>query len=805
MFKNKIVSLFLLSLWVAILYNISVVDFSKEHPLFELKENIFPTSSQVECALDLEPDHYLLKIRYKVQTCRSKDVIFNGEAISTFKVIEKDGKETDYFHIRPEQIRRDNSLKIDFVPGFPEKVRIKLQNYRHALIANSVIVFFRPSLVRLVEFSPLRTITTITAFLLSSLFFATIVFGFEKSRRRKVMRVFSIFSMLLTGLAISNFLPFTPYVILITSSYFWCCFVSGYSLILGTLLYSKIRREGSTNKSRESSKQNSIPIIKYSLFFTYFALGIVYLFLVFSPAIFIHFAHHDQYFNFAYPKKFCGHPQYHGEFKVGRPFTALVNAVVFKSVNHVSDLSFVRVAVVIFISLVLSLLAMQFYGLFSNSTTSKTIAFLVSALIFILPGIQYDVHNGQIPFVASIFFALLASLFIQKVQIRDFFDGDLRNSMQHFLLALAFFVVSAFFYTPKTMVFLVPTLATILFTNVSSWSETRLKVIRDLVLYGLGCLVYFILVKIFFAPSPDKMPALYRFSITTDIPAKITLFKNNITVPAFNLWNIYPNEKIYHLTLFVILAGAIITITKIFSQKCNAKKKLSDAWRITQIAIAIIILLLASNTINLVASGAVFLYRTVFVYMAMIVLLLVWSFNAIGEIFPKGLGQKFFTIIISCVFIAGGVFANYVTFYNALNSSIEFNFICSQISKYGNKEIRRIHVVRPEPNGRGFNNKVSSNSDEFNINSTGYVNDIPFIIRAALLELKHREDIMVYPSTNDEECINSAPPGRIIVTSSAFDEPIVASPETIIVNMNELMNEQTNQLFLENVRRLTER
>jgi len=217
MFKNKIVSLFLSSLWVTILYGLLVVDFRSEHLLFQYRENIFPASPQVECGLDLEPDRYLLKIRHKVQTGRSKDVIFNGEAISAFKVLEKKGKETDYFHIRPEQIRRDNSLKIDFAPGFPEKVRIKLQNYRHAPIANSVIVFFRPSLVHLVEFSPLRTITV---FLLSSLFFAAILFGFEKSHRRKVMRVFVIFSMLLTGLAISNFLPFTSHVVFISPLFF---------------------------------------------------------------------------------------------------------------------------------------------------------------------------------------------------------------------------------------------------------------------------------------------------------------------------------------------------------------------------------------------------------------------------------------------------------------------------------------------------------------------------------------------------------------------------------------------------------
>ncbi len=246
MFKNKIVSLFLLSLWITLLYSVLVVDFSKQHPLFRFSDTIALSSPQVECSLDLEPDHYLLKIIYKVHDGRRKTVIFNDEIISVFQVRRKGEKETDYFHIRPEQIRRNNSLKIDFAPDFPEKVKIKLQNYRHAFIANSVIAFFRPSLVHLVEFSPLRTITV---FLLSSLFFAAVVFGFEKSHRRKAMPTLIIFSMLLTGLAISNFLPFTPHVVFTHPLFFWSCYVLVAFVMFFTLAY-KLSNEQLSKETR---------------------------------------------------------------------------------------------------------------------------------------------------------------------------------------------------------------------------------------------------------------------------------------------------------------------------------------------------------------------------------------------------------------------------------------------------------------------------------------------------------------------------------------------------------------------------
>ncbi len=519
---------------------------------------------------------------------------------------------------------------------------------------------------------------------------------------------------------------------------------------------------------------------KSSLFFLYFLLAFIYLFVVFSPATFIPFAHHDQYRYFANPgNRFRNDPLRGFITGLGRPLTASIQNVVFKNVDNISDLSLVRGIVIFFTAIVLSLLAIWLYSLFPN----KAIAFLVSATIFTLPGIQYFVFNGDIPNIVCIFFALLSSLFIQKVKLRDPYHRDFKESLWllfFFLLSLGSFMVSAFIYTPLTMFFLLPTLAIVLFTSISSWPETRLKVIRDLLLYGSGCVIYFIVAKLCFVPmfNQDDVPAIYKLSITSNIPSKIAFFKE-ISIRSLNLWNIHPNKTIYLVLILIILAGALVAAIRILSRNRNVADKRKHILFMLQIAIAVGILLLASNTVNLVASGGAILYRTIFVYMAMITLLLIWCFSSVRYICPVKLQVKIVGTIICAIFVGASIIAYRTTRHNTLNSYIEFSFVCREIAKHGDKKISRIHLIRAKPNGRGFNNRLSSPSpygDEFNVNSTQYVQDIPFIIRAALLELNLKG-------------------GHFIVTNSAFGEPIPASPNTVIIDMNRLINKPIDSLI----------
>ena len=151
------------------------------------------------------------------------------------------------------------------------------------------------------------------------------------------------------------------------------------------------------------------------------------------------------------------------------------------------------------------------------------------------------------------------------------------------------------------------------------------------------------------------------------------------------------------------------------------------------------------------------------------------------------LREKFIGTITCFIFVGATVIANYTILNNTLNSYIEFNFVRTQLAKCSSKKISRIHLIRAKPIGRGFNNKLSSHGDEFNLNSTGFPQDIHFIIREALIELKPKDNVLVFPCSNDEKCISSAPLGYIIVTNSAFDESIAVASDAVIIDMNDLL------------------
>lgn len=214
---NRYILFFLLSLWVVILYNVSVVDFSKEYPLFESKKDFTLTGPSVETTFDLVPANYLLKIRYKAQDVQSKEVFFNGNKIAAFKV-NKARRISEYFYIHENQIQKNNLLKISLRPDFPRVLTAKFQNYRHIAIANSLVGLPRPTAAKLVRFDPLQSAVV---FLLSFSLFATSMSFLKDSSRKHLERLVIILGLILTTAAIIQaFFPVRT-IFFISPTYFF--------------------------------------------------------------------------------------------------------------------------------------------------------------------------------------------------------------------------------------------------------------------------------------------------------------------------------------------------------------------------------------------------------------------------------------------------------------------------------------------------------------------------------------------------------------------------------------------------------
>jgi hypothetical protein len=279
--NNAFPLLFLLSFWTALLHTVLVADIPKEC-LFRLEETVAASGAQVEFVFELVPDSYLLKVKHNSQPNQSKDVVLNGAPLSAFKVLKENSssssrlwteKVTDYFYISPNQIRKNNSLKINFHSGFPEKVRIKFRNYRGSFLNDNVIVFFKQPPACLFKSAPLQLIFTFV-----STYFLFVIISILAGEAYKKAAVYMVFCLdiFFSAIAVNNFLPFTLYTVCI-NFWFWLVLIASFILLVG--IYKRyehdVRKESVVNDLPASNIQPATALIFCCLLLLLFTLRLV--------------------------------------------------------------------------------------------------------------------------------------------------------------------------------------------------------------------------------------------------------------------------------------------------------------------------------------------------------------------------------------------------------------------------------------------------------------------------------------------------------------------------------------------------
>ena len=298
---NRYISFFLLSLWIVILYNISVVDFSKEYPLFELKEEIVLTSPNVETTFDLVPGNYLLKIIYNAQDIQSKEVLFNGNKITSFKV-HKTRNISEYFWISPDQIQKNNLLKISLRSNFPRDLTLKLQNYRHMAIANNLVGLPRSMAASLIKFGPVQSAVV---FLLSFSFLATSMSLLKETSRKYLKKLIVVLGLILTTVVIIHLFPFVGTVFFMSPACFFAWWagpliISLLVIIRNTINFTSLLGFVSTTKEKitsgyeindrdlfnqESRCTNKRGFVMFVFFFLMLVLSVLRFYLVMDKRI----------------------------------------------------------------------------------------------------------------------------------------------------------------------------------------------------------------------------------------------------------------------------------------------------------------------------------------------------------------------------------------------------------------------------------------------------------------------------------------------------------------------------------------
>jgi hypothetical protein len=122
-----------------------------------------------------------------------------------------------------------------------------------------------------------------------------------------------------------------------------------------------------------------------------------------------------------------------------------------------------------------------------------------------------------------------------------------------------------------------------------------------------------------------------------------------------------------------------------------------------------------------------------------------------------------------------------------VNDNLEFSYICSQIASHAGP-IRRIHVIEPANVPFTFNGRhVVAGGDEFNIPTTSINVSTPNAVRTALQTVFDRESLLACDAQHTPEGVLSGGGQRITITRSGHGEPVIPSPDTLVIDMSVLL------------------
>ncbi|MHC4743254.1 MAG: discoidin domain-containing protein [Planctomycetota bacterium] len=496
------------------------------------------------------------------------------------------------------------------------------------------------------------------------------------------------------------------------------------------------------------------------LFFVFFIPSTVFLFLVFSPVLFIPFAHHNDANLWRYDQensKYYGHENL---VKLGRFVQAHLVSFHFSLLDD--ELGDLAVSRAVAIAAAAALLA-WFSVILHRVGLRKFFAFCLSVWVFTLPGMQlYILWVGNFcPGILTTGFALLSAGFAERLEKPFLPTRQAKKNLWYFGLSLVFFLIALYTYPPAAMFYLGPTLALVLFGNSDDWKTIRLRVFGNLIIFCTGIFLYFVTHR-FIAPLIDPSIAApqtltnYRFSLTGDFINKAWWFLKEHSNICFSLWNIYTNTYLSVAVVLVIIAGFIPAICRPLGSGKTSKKYVFE---LLAVVFGLVIL---SNTPILAAEGSFTVFRMSFVYSAMIAIVVGRSVLGITCILPESLRQRAAEIILFTVMILAGFSAQYNSTTTALNANIELNFIRNQIMQQTDPNDTEVSVfVHMLDDDRSFLD-LKIFPTEFNSCATNRI-FVRGIVDVALSQLDLEPITIMGIGSDDSDKVYGRAPGSVVI------------------------------------------
>jgi hypothetical protein len=509
-------------------------------------------------------------------------------------------------------------------------------------------------------------------------------------------------------------------------------------------------------------------------------LGLAFLILVYGPALYIPYAHHDQLRYFWHPADpGCDSDVQHERLlALGRPVAAYLECLAFRDSESLEDLFFYRWMALGLLSLGLVLLARAL----EDAGLSRIDAGLLAAALMTLPGVENAIYMANVANALAILLAVMAALLFRRAQ-EPTAPGSPRYSPAWLSAAALTLLAALCTYQPLAFFFLVPLMARLQRAATPLAPVARSGMVGGLAVLAATSAVYVAAVKVF-PFSRVWVPESYRFETPAlELADKLALFWTQVVPRVFSFWNVSAAPFFGWTILATLVALVLMT-----ARTAGVGLRAALAGAVARL-LAAATLLLAGLAVWLLSPFTEVLQRILLPSMAMA---LVFAFLVVrdalatlGRPAPATAGRQ--GVVPALLLAVGALQISCLHDRNVWNSAMEAKFIETQLAMQVGPDTRRIHLVRPAATGYGYDGHATV-GDEFHRNSADYPWHSHELVRVGLLRLMPPYALdLVHCRLPQRQCVQQQRPGTIVITASGPGEAVYESPGTVVVDLNALL------------------
>lgn len=479
------------------------------------------------------------------------------------------------------------------------------------------------------------------------------------------------------------------------------------------------------------NKTLSVKSLTNSFLFLFFSL--IVLLLVYSFVIWIPYAHHNDFVAWSYDHKTQNFPEHNHLVQMGRTLGAYLISFQFSFFDTLQDMMVGRI-----VSITVAAISMGLFGnLLYRTGISSYAAFLISLMVFMLPGMQIYILwlTNFAPGPVTILVVLIASLLLErglKIPLQS--RTAAFKAYSYIAFSLFIYILTLFIYPANSMFFLVPPLAIFLFEEKIEMPLLVKKLKAYSFVFLVGNIIYYLTHRFLFFPLfgeflPESARAIttqggYSFLISTNLESIISkmFLIGNVSL---NLWNIFPTHTLSFIVLVVVLLGLKLEISRVTRELSFIPAQLSQnhIFHFVLSIIAFGMLLLVFNIPAILGGGPIQgSYRTLFPFSAIISLVLFKTLKVFYQLFvTEEKINNYLSYSLLTLSIAVGMSVQYNLYTTAQQENMEVAFVRQKIYQWIRSEkepFRAIDFVRKKELVSFFGLPFHHSSGEFNFPAT---------------------------------------------------------------------------------------